>query len=372
MGAIILAGAGDVFYWYRQVRREPAYAQQVPRIKWNRKVDRAYNVFAPPLAGRDGTVYVASGGTIHALDASSAERWQYRLESEDAIMAGRMVEDAAGNLYFAGLKRVYSLTSSGEKRWQAECPRAMLATDSRGEPFADDMLFTTCDTHVVGLSKRDGSEQWRLPQFELQPGIIPQAPVLLNDGKIVVTRNQRIVVTDHQGNMLWEYPEDGSRTTNLLGMAADGTLYTNDFVGQLAALDGDGHQKWVSAVGEGMGFTLAPVSAQDGGVYEVSSNGILLALDPDGSVKWQFAAMAGASADLYSKPVVGRDGTIYQLRGNFLFAISAMGKKIWRLELPVKAVGLESMALADDGSLYALMGDAQMLAIQTSSYGATQ
>ena len=168
---LIAVLAADILLWYRVARRPPPYTRKIPRLEWTRAIDPLYLTFTPPLIGKDGTLYVASAGGVHALNASSVERWVYRASESDPILSGSLSQDDAGNLYFATLHSVYSLSSSGLKRWQADCPRAALARNAGGHAFDADAIYTTCDTHLVALSKFDGHETWRLRELEVQaPG----------------------------------------------------------------------------------------------------------------------------------------------------------------------------------------------------------
>ena len=71
---LIAVLAADSLLWYRVKRRPPPYTRKIPRLEWTRAVDPLYLTFTPPLIAKDGTLYVASAGGVHALNASSVEQ----------------------------------------------------------------------------------------------------------------------------------------------------------------------------------------------------------------------------------------------------------------------------------------------------------
>ena len=124
---LIAVLAADIRFWYHAARRPRPYTTTIPRLEWTRAVDPLSPTFTAPVIGKDGTLYVANAGGVHALDASGAERWVYRASESDPILSGSLSQDDGGNLYFATVNPVYSLSPSVLKRWQADCPRAALA-----------------------------------------------------------------------------------------------------------------------------------------------------------------------------------------------------------------------------------------------------
>ncbi len=365
---IIAISAGEILYWYRFERRVPSYASTIPRTKWIRGLDHLYVISTPPIEGHDGTLYVATGNAIHAMDPSSAQKWVYRVDSADTILSGTLAEDEAGNLYFATVKSVYSLLPSGLKRWQADCPNAALARNGWNGPFDANSVYATCETHFSALSKSDGRETWRLPQFQTQapPPSIRFRPLMLKSGRIVFSRNQRIIATDREGNTLWTYPADNLNAAYFLGAGPDETIYVRkSFASELVALDVDGNVKWKFNGGSEVGFNEPPVTAPDGTIFITGVRGPLFAITADGMLKWKFRLPANPTAEGYATPVLGSDGTIYQLLEDRVIALSPRGKMIWQLQVPGEPHHHGFLLSASDGTLYAVMDDSMVYAIQT-------
>jgi len=363
---IIAVSAGEILYWYRLERRAPTYAIEIPRTKWVRALD-AYGTWTPPILGHDGTLYVASALAIHALDPSSAEKWVYRLDSADTILSGTLAEDEAGNLYFATVKSVYSLSPAGLKRWQADCPRAALAQNGWAGPFDANAIYATCDTHFSALSKSNGRETWRLPQFRTQAqSTMPFPPLMLKSGRIIFSRDQRIIATDRDGNTLWTYPADNLNAAYFLGAGPDETIYLRkNFAGELVALEPDGNVKWTFNGDPKMGLNEPPVTAADGTVFIIGARGPVYALTADGMLKWKFRLPPSTTATGYAASVLGGDGTIYQLLEDRVIALSPQSKMMWQLQIPGELHRRGFLALAADGTLYAAMDDSMVYAIQT-------
>jgi len=364
---IISVSAGEILYWYRLERRAPTYASEIPRTKWIRALGHLYSTWTPPIVGHDGTLYVASGTTIHALDPSSAEKWVYRVDSADMFLSGTLAEDEAGNLYFATVKSVYSLSPAGVKRWQADCPGAALARNGWGGPFDATAVYATCETHFSALSKSDGREIWRLPQFRTQAlHSIPFPPLMLKSGELIFSRDQRIIATDRDGNTLWIYPADNLNVAYFLGAGPDETIFVRkSFASELVALEPDGNVKWTFNGGAEVGFNEPPVTAADGTVFITGVRGPVFAFAADGTLKWKFRPPPSTTAAGYTAPVLGSDGTIYQLLEDRLIALSPQGKMIWQLQVQSEPHHRGFLVFAADGTLYAVMDDSMVYAIKT-------
>ena len=363
---LIAVLAADFRFWYHVARRPRPYTTTIPRLEWTRAVDPLYLTFTPPLVAKDGTLYVASAGGVHALDASSAERWVYRASESDPILSGSLSQDDSGNLYFATLRSIYSLSSSGLKRWQADCPGAALARSAGAHAFDADAIYTTCDTHLVALSRIDGHEIWRLPELQVQaPSETPVAPLLLRNHEVVFSRDQHIVASDIRGNVLWTFPPGTQGTAYFLGSGPDDVIYARKFSGEMLALYFDGTIKWkLEGVG---GFNESPVRALDGTVYVITPQGPLYAIDPRPRLKWKFALPPSTSVMGYTAPALAPDGTIYQLLEDRVLAISPQGKLLSELQLPGEPHHRGFLTLSADGTLYAVMDNSFVHAIRIAN-----
>jgi outer membrane protein assembly factor BamB len=130
---------------------------------------------------------------------------------------------------------------------------------------------------------------------------------------------QSNIDTSHiDGTIKWIFEtEDGIESGPVI--AEDGTIYFGSHDGYLYAVNPDGTEKWKFQIGEpiwdsnyGGQFksTMAtPAIAKDGTIYAFASSHNLIAVNPDGTEKWRYPIKW--SADFWSSPAIGNDGTIY-------------------------------------------------------------
>jgi outer membrane protein assembly factor BamB len=219
---IALAGV-RLFYWYLLEQQVPTHimemlgdeplglsrifpflvnhsAKNVLSQKWVRFFNQDATFYTSPVLGADGTLYLAAvQGRIIALDRSSATKWEYRTDSYDFISGG-MFLDRAGNLYFATLTKVYSLSPDGQQRWMTQCSPAKLYQGDHGGTFDGDVMYVSCGNSFHALNKDVGSDIWSLPALDYET-----SPVV-RDGKIFAVRDQRVAAIGSDGVQLWAYP----------------------------------------------------------------------------------------------------------------------------------------------------------------------
>jgi len=363
--AVIVILAGDILYWYRLEHQPLPAATAIPRLKWTR-TDDSYPVMTAPMVASDGTLYVANMSEIHAYDSSGAAKWVYRLDSRDPVRGAAVAQDATGDLYFTTWKSLYSLSPSGLKRWQADCPNAAMGRDREGSSFRGDALYASCDNHLVALNESDGREVWELPKVDTQASdLVPVSPLMLQKADFVFSLGQRIFAADSEGNTLWSYPADSFKSAYLLGVGLGDTIYVSKSAGELTALESRGQEKWTFNGGRSIAFSASPVAAVDGTLYVVAERGPLFALNSDGTEKWAFNLPPTTNVQGYTSPMLSPDGVIYQLVDKGVIAISPLGKMIWQMPLRAEAHQRGFLAIARDGTLYAAMDNSAVFAIQT-------
>lgn len=376
---VIATAAVCVFYWYFLVRRPVTASGKVPEVKWTKYFESVDGFYTSPTVGTDGTLYIA-GSKMYALDASSVSRWEYRIDLHDLIESG-VFQDDAQNIYFSTVNKVYSLTSSGMKRWETTCgaPSKMASSD-QGGTFDGSTIYTTCGQSFSALNKEDGTQLWSMPPLDRET-----SPVLLKDGTVAFVRERRIFVADRAGNILWSYPHVSisasgaldSRGTPLetyidtpIAVGDDGTIYAGTQFGKFIALDTQGQVKWTYDRETQMGFRRSPVIAADETIIAVSVQDVVYAFSPDGLVKWRFPLPRTRNMSRHTAPLLGSDGTIYVLAETRLFALSDKGKLLW--DLPLQGTPVGSPALAPDGTMYIAMSEGTLYSVQTGSRGLLQ
>ena len=376
---VIVTAAVCVFYWYFLVRRSVPASSKVPEIKWTKYFETIDGFYTSPTVGTDGTLYIA-GSEMYAMDASSVSRWEYRVDLHDLIESG-VFQDEAQNIYFSTLNKVYSLTSSGMKRWETTCgapPKT--ASSDQGGTSDGSTIYTTCGQSFSALNKEHGTQLWSMPPLDRET-----SPVMLRDGVIAFVRERRIFAADKAGTILWSYPHVPTSAGGALdskgapletyidspiAVGDDDTIYAGSQIGKLIALDGQGQVKWTYDNGYQMGFRISPVIAAEGTIIAVSVQDVAYALAPDGTVKWTFHLPKTRNMSRHAAPVLGSDGTIYVLAEQKLVALSEQGKLLW--DLPLQGTAMGSPALAPDGTMYIAMAEGTLYSIHTGSRGLLQ
>ncbi len=150
----------------------------------------------------------------------------------------------------------------------------------------------------------------------------------------------------------------------------DGTIYVGSHENKFYAINPDGTEKWMFDSGEpvlivgGMsdgykkGIQSSAAIADDGTVYIRSFSNFLFAINPDGTEKWRFPVRV--SADTWSSPTIGPDGTIYvgseggEGRKGNIHAINSDGTEKWTFKTDSDV--FPTVAIADDGTIYSGSG----------------
>lgn len=368
---VILVAGARVLYWTHL----PKWQARNSPIKWTQKLPDALS--GTPALGKDGTIYVTTrGGAVYALDRSGAIEWAYRADQYD--LPSGLVLDGDDNLYFFTLRKAFSLTALGKKRWEVECSPAKTFRPMQASALAQGVVYATCGENLSALNADNGHELWKLPIFQWEP-----TPVVLKNGAILSSHAWELVAVDANGNTLWKFPPpndvakprrpglvvDQPLYSSLIAVGPDDSFYVGSGDGEFSAFSAQGTLKWTYDAGplKGINFASSPVIASDGTVIAVSTQATVYAFTPDGAVKWNVDLRDPVRNIAHPSPVLGSDGTIYVLCEGKLVALSSAGKTIWELPLPVEAV--ISPTLAADGTLYLATTDGVLYAVQTASQG---
>jgi outer membrane protein assembly factor BamB len=288
------------------------------------------------------------------------------------------MRDAEGNLYLPTTRKVFSLTASGQKRWETECvPQNAILRLPQYAALSRDAVLTTCGENFVALDKIDGREMWRLPTFQ------GAMPVVLRGGSIVLTHGSRLIAVDRNGNSRWNFPPPGYIApkprpglvieqlgcSSPIAIGSDDSLYCGSGDGEFSSFSPDGLLRWTYNFGplRGIDFVSSPVITSDGTVIAISTEASVYAFTRAGELRWSVHVGAPVKNFIQPSPLLGGDGAIYVLVAGELVVLSASGTKLWELLLPSDAV--TSPTLAPDGTLYIATTDSTLYAVQTASKG---
>lgn len=291
-------------------------------------------VFASPIVGHDGTVYVGSlDGQFVALNPDGTLEWRYSAGQKiypSALLVGTSV------IFGTHQQELVSLSLDGQPRWKVPLQdvvdaSATLGPDGRvyvvaNGAYAIDLLgrmhwhkptaghvrtapaihparmiiIGTTEGSLIAL-RPDGSVVWEVPLG----GALEGAASVDDEGRIYVGSGRgEVVQLDPDGNVLWRFPTDDEvRATPAI--ARDGTIVFGSYDGSIYALHPDGNVRWKVATG-GRVRASARIDAE-GRIYVGSQDNFLYGIDPDGSVLWRY----NVGQDVDSTVEIGRDGTLY-------------------------------------------------------------
>jgi outer membrane protein assembly factor BamB len=291
-------------------------------------------VFASPVAGHDGAIYVGSlDGQFVALNPDGSLRWRYAAGQKiypSALVVGTSV------IFGTHEKELVSLSLQGQPRWKLPLEDVVDASATLGpdgriyvvangayavdllgrlhwhEPTADHVrtspaihparliIIGTTEGSLIAL-RPDGSKAWEV----LLGGAIEGAASIDDDGRIYTgTGRGEIVQLDQFGKVLWRF-KTGDEVRATPAIARDGTIVVGSYDGRVYAITPNGALRWKVATGARVRAS-ARIDA-NGRIYVGSQDNFLYCISPSGSVLWRH----NVGQDVDSTVEIGADGTLY-------------------------------------------------------------
>ena len=266
-----------------------------------------------PAIGVDGTLYfgsrVGSGGSLVAVDPGGSIRWI--LGGLDPISSSPAL-GPDGTIHVAGGRHVHAVDPQGEILWTYETPVRTFAFSSPAVA-SDGTIYVGGDDHALHAINRDGSPQWTFKTGDL----IRTAASIGADGTIYVpSYDGRLYAVHPDGSERWSVvvmraPEgyEGSpvQVNSPPSIGPDGAIYV---LGRgLFAINSDGSIRWHFESGTS-GFRTTPILGADGTVY-LASGPAVTALDAQGRLLWEYQPGSVPWDDHFlASPAIGVDGGI--------------------------------------------------------------
>ena len=320
---------GDAAHTGRSENRGPA---RRPSPAWTYQTGA--RVFASPVTGHDGTVYIGSlDGQFVALNADGSLKWRYSAGQKiypSALVAGSSV------IFGTHQKELVSLSLEGMPRWKLPLQDVVDASATLGpggrvyvvangayavdllgrlhwhKPTADHVrsapvihparlvIIGTTEGSLIAL-RPDGTVAWKVALG----GAIEGAASIDDDGRIYAgTGRGEIAQVDASGAVRWRF-KTGDEVRATPAIARDGTIVVGSYDGNVYAIRSNGSLRWKVPTG-GRVRASARIDA-DGRIYVGSQDNFLYCIDPSGSVLWRY----NVGQDVDSTVEIGSDGTLY-------------------------------------------------------------
>lgn len=320
---------GDAAHTGRSENRGPSTE---PVALWRYQTEA--RVFASPVVGHDGTVYVGSlDGQFVALNADGTLKWRYAAGQKvypSALLVGTSV------IFGTHQQELVSLSLDGQPRWKVPLQDVVDASATLGP---DGRVYVVANgAYAIDLL---GRMHWHKPTA----GHVRTAPVIHPSRMIVIgTTEGTLIALRPDGSVVWEVSLGGA----LEGAASvddEGRIYVGSGRGEVVQLDPDGQILWRFATGDEVRAT--PAIARDGTIVVGSYDGFVYALTPDGEVRWQVATGGRVRASAR----IDADGRVYVgSQDNFLYGINPDGAVLWRYNVGQDVDS--TVEIGSDGTLY--------------------
>ena len=261
------------------------------QLKW--QAELLEPVFGSPGFDAQGNIYVASNTKLWSFDKTGASRWEFTLDGETSfrsrvtmsLNARVLIGDSTGRLYAVDAQ-------TGELVYQrfvtGSLAQSSVVIDNNGS-----MFFVTSEGWLYFMDE-DGNTLDRLQVHELDntPNVF-STPVIGNNNMLfvgvadnpelirfpgILSTGFEVAAFEIDGTQLrnaWQYQLPATPSTPAL--AADGSLYIADAIGQVHAVGADRTAMWVNDQYSGRSMGSLTLGA-DGTVYIVYENGALAAI----------------------------------------------------------------------------------------------
>ncbi|MXZ46322.1 MAG: PQQ-like beta-propeller repeat protein [Chloroflexi bacterium] len=267
-----------------------------------------------PAIEADGTLYfgasIGSAGSLVAVDPGGSIRWI--LDGLDAIASSPAL-GPDGTIHVAGGRHVHAIDPQGEIRWTYETHVRTFFISSPAVA-SDGTIYVGGNDHSLHAINPDGSPRWTFNTGDL----IRAPPSIGADGTIYVpSHDGRLYAVDPDGSERWSVvvtrtPEGFERSRAAVdsppSIGLDGAIYV---LGRgLFAINPDGSIRWHFDSGTS-GYRTTPILGADGNVY-LGSGVTVTALDAQGRLLWDYQPGGAVFSDVhvFVSPAIGVDGTI--------------------------------------------------------------
>lgn len=301
-----------------------------------------------PALSHNSIIYLPSDDrNLYAIYPDGELKWSYKSRYK---FTGSPVIGYDGTVYIATTKGVLlALAPNGRVRWSFRAPAAITGTPAIG---SDGTIYLPVAGGLLYALSYSGKEKWHY-QYSAE---ICSSPSIGTDGSIYLgAENRRLLAMDREGYKKWEVSLPGAPGTAAIGV--DGTIYVNGY--GIHAISPAGLLLWSYSIPE---RTADPIIGEHGIIVAGAQNGRLYLIDPEG--KKIHHIQLGSPVN--RPAAAARDGTIYAVAANTLYAINPSDDIQWTFTAKREAA---APALAEDGTLYLGSADWILYAISGTHGG---
>jgi len=320
---------GDAAHTGRSENRGPS---ATPSPAWIYQTGA--RVFASPVVGNDGTVYVGSlDGQFVALNPDGSLKWRYAAGQKiypSALVAGSSI------IFGTHQKELVSLSLQGQPRWKLPLEDVVDGSATLGP---DGRVYVAANgAYAVDLL---GRLHWHKPTADH----VRSAPVIHPARLVIIgTTEGSLLALRPDGSLAWSVQLRGA-IEGAASIDDEGHIYTGTGRGEVIQVEQTGAVRWKFKTGDEVRAT--PAIARDGTIIVGSYDGNVYAISPSGALRWKVATGGRVRASAR----IDADGRIYVgSQDNFLYCIDPSGSVLWRYNVGQDVDS--TVEIGSDGTLY--------------------
>jgi outer membrane protein assembly factor BamB len=320
---------GDAAHTGRSENRGP---MTQPSPAW--RYQTGARVFASPVVGHDGTIYVGSlDGQFVALNPDGSLKWRYSAGQKiypSALVVGASV------IFGTHQRELVSLSLEGQPRWKLPVEDVVDASATLGP---DGRVYIVANgAYALDLL---GRLHWHKPTA----GHVRTAPVIHPARLVIIgTTEGTLLALRPDGTLAWEVPLGGA-IEGAASVDDEGRIHAGTGRGEIVQLDENGRIRWRFSTGDEVRAT--PAVAHDGTIIVGSYDQHVYAITPEGALRWKVPTGGRVRASAR----IDADGRIYVgSQDNFLYCIDPNGAVLWRHNVGQDVDS--TVEIGADGTLY--------------------
>ncbi len=338
-------------------------AMQFGAMKWKYNLyDPGDNsaIFGLPTMGWDGTIYVAGGSNLYAINSDGSFKWMFKATQGHFTppygdpsygMGSTPAIDTNGNIYicasYAPDIYLYCIKPDGSPKWISPKFNGSFVYSSPAISSDGLVYVNALNSRLYGMNVNNGEHTKIITNFNGSP---QSSPAIATNGivyslsyhatyghTLYAIKNTTVIWTNY-------FPDSASGGRSSPAIGSNGVVYV--CAGQrmhAVATNGSTIRTWSTA----STIYSSPAIDSNGMVYVGSSNR-LYSFNGVGGTNWTLTV----DGVITSSPTIGNNGNIYVGDNIYLYSIApAAGQINWKFELD-DYISHHSPLIGADGTIY--------------------